>query len=162
MAEITPLTPGFELLSDHVVITDTDGVVLYANKAAVEKTGYSASEIIGKNPGKLWGGLMPKEFYESMWKTIFVDKKTFVGDVQNKKKDGSKYWAELRIFPVLDDRGDVSVFIGIEPDITERKEVSMKYSAEISGWSDRFVDRELKMVELKKEILSLKAAYEKK
>jgi PAS domain S-box-containing protein len=63
-------TEGFDLLSDHVVITDSNGNLLYANKAAQEKTGYAFDEMLGKNPGDLWGGQMPDDLYEGMWRTI--------------------------------------------------------------------------------------------
>lgn len=122
LEQIQALKNGFDLLSDHVVITDTDSHILYANKAVENKTGYSHDEIIGKRPGDLWGGAMPKEFYEKMWQTIKMEKKPFVGEVQNKKKDGTVFWQELHITPVLDASGEVKFFIGIEPDITDKKE----------------------------------------
>lgn len=57
-----------------------------------------------------------------MWHAIKVEKKPFVGEVQNKRKDGALYWQELHISPVLDREGTVRFFIGIEPNITDRKE----------------------------------------
>lgn len=116
------LISGFESVADHVVITDADANIIYMNAAAERITGFSREECIGKNPGDLWGGNMPKEFYEKMWTTIKKDKKPFVGEVQNKKKDGTFYWQEFHISPVLEKDGEVQFFIGIEPAITERKE----------------------------------------
>jgi len=120
--EINPLKAGFDLLRDHVIITDENANILYANKAAIENTGFSSEEIIGKNPGDLWGGVMPKEFYESMWNTIKVQKKPFVGEIKNKRKDGAEYWQEVHISPVLDKSGEAKFFIGIEPNITDKKQ----------------------------------------
>ncbi len=116
------LTVAFDAVSDHVVVTDKDGNILYANKAVEKATGFLLEEVIGKNPADLWGGNMPKEFYEKMWNTIKVEKKPFVGEVQNKRKDGTLYWQEIHISPVLDYREEVRFFIGIEPNITDRKE----------------------------------------
>lgn len=113
---------GFESVADHVVITDADANIIYMNAAAERITGFPREECIGKNPGDLWGGNMPKEFYEKMWTTIKKDKKPFVGEVQNKRKDGIRYWQEFHISPVLEKDGGVQFFIGIEPTITERKE----------------------------------------
>lgn len=121
LKEIQPLRKGFDLLVDHVVVTDENANILYANKAAQKNTGFSAQEIIGKNPGDLWGGNMPQDFYKTMWQTIKVGKKPFVGEVQNRKKDGTIYWQEVHITPVLDKKNQVRFFIGIEPDITDRK-----------------------------------------
>lgn len=121
LKELAPLKDVFDLAPDHVVITDENANILYANKVAVENTGFTPEEMIGRNPGDLWGGQMPKEFYEKMWHTIKVEKKPFVGEVQNQRKDKKDYWQELHIAPVLDRDGNVKFFIGIEPNITDRK-----------------------------------------
>lgn len=117
-----PLKDAFDLLDDHVVITDENGFILYANKAVERNTGYPQEEVLGKNPGDLWGGEMPHKFYENMWRVIKTEKKPFVGEVRNKRKDGTEYWQEIHITPVLDEDGAIRFFIGIEPNITDRKE----------------------------------------
>lgn len=121
-AQAAPLARGFDFVADHVVITDEHANILYANRAAEQNTGFSAGEMLGKTPGDLWGGRMPREFYDSMWRTIKGEKKPFVGEVRNVKKDGSEYWQELHISPILDERGNVKFFVAIEPNITDRKE----------------------------------------
>ncbi|TSC73890.1 MAG: NarL family signal transduction histidine kinase [Parcubacteria group bacterium Gr01-1014_48] len=120
--KIKPLARGFAKLGDHVVITDENACILYANKAMERTTGFSVDEVMGKNPGDLWGGKMPNEFYTRMWNTIKVEKKPFVGEVRNVRKNGEEYWQELHISPILDARGEVKFLIGIEPNITDRKE----------------------------------------
>ncbi len=119
---IQDMKRGFDAVSDHVIITDSNGNILYANQAAERNTGYSQGEMMGKNPGNLWGGGMPRDFYEKMWDAIKVKKQPFVGEVRNKRKDGTEYWQEIHISPVLWENGDIKFFIGIEPDITEKKE----------------------------------------
>jgi PAS domain S-box-containing protein len=108
--------------SDHIIITDHEGKILFANKAASKITGYEIKEIIGQTP-RLWGGLMPKSYYEKMWKTIKEDKKTFTGEIKNKRKSGEEYIAAVSISPVLSKRGNLLFFVGIERDITKEKEV---------------------------------------
>lgn len=125
--------PFLENIKDQVVITDADGTVQYANGATQEITGFLLHDILGKKAGKLWGGEMPREFYEKMWRTIKNEKKPFVGTVKNRRSDGSEYYAELRIYPVLDAyRREVCNFIGIEPDITERTQKEEKRNDFIS------------------------------
>ncbi len=109
-------------VSDHVIITDLDGYILYVNKAAEKLTGYSKKEMIGNRPS-LWGNQMPKEFYEKMWKTIKVDKKAFEAQITNRRKNGEEYIAEAAISPVLDKNDNILFFIGLERDITHEKEV---------------------------------------
>lgn len=158
--EIAALAEAFDLIDDHVVITDRDGRVIYANYAVQRNTGYRPDEVIGKKPGELWGGNMPKSFYENMWSTISDKKRPFVGEVKNKKKDGTEYWQEVRIFPILDKYSDVKFFIGIEPNIEARKtaegEAKRKFG-EMDKLNKFMVDREVKMAELKEEIAALKA-----
>jgi two-component system sensor histidine kinase/response regulator len=120
--KILPLKQGFEFLDDHVVITDEHANILYANKAVERNTGFTLEEVLGKNPGDLWGGQMPKEFYQHMWEVIKVKKQPFVAEVQNQKKDGTLYWQALHISPILGEKGEVKFFIAIEPNITEQKE----------------------------------------
>ena len=110
--------------SDHVVITDPEGLILYANKAVETITGFSPAETIGQKAGgpKLWGGLMGATFYEALWRTIKVEKKNFRGEVDNRRKNGELYTALASISPVLDKDNNLLFFVGIERDITEAKQ----------------------------------------
>lgn len=112
-----------EHASDLTVITDKDGIVLYANRAAIGITGYSMNEIIGKKSGVLWGRQMDSKFYQDFWNTVKKEKKIFIGEVLNKRKNGEKYYAEMRVSPIANDAGDVIFFVGLERDITQEKEV---------------------------------------
>ncbi len=106
---------------DHIIMTDTEGIVLYANKAAEKITGFSKAEIIGTKAGALWGGLMDKSFYKKLWRTIKINKKSFSGEIRNRRKNGEEYIALSSIAPVLDKNGNVEFFVGIERDITREK-----------------------------------------
>lgn len=158
--DIWPLTKGFDLMPDHVLITDPHGAILYANKAVQHNTGYSPEEILRKNPGDLWGGNMPKEFYEEMWRTISEFKRPFVGKVKNKRKDGTEYWQELRVFPVLDHAGAVKIYIGIEPNINLTKtqeDLKERYYRELEQVHGYLLEKARKMDELEKEVAELRA-----
>ncbi len=109
-------------VADHIVVTDADGFIRYANPAAEKITGFSFEEMKGNTP-RLWGGLMDGDFYEKMWKTIKVDKKTFEVELQNRRKNGEVYYAIARISPVLDDDGILTGFVATEEDITKIKEL---------------------------------------
>ena len=112
-----------ENTSDSIVVTDAEGITLYANKAAQKITGYSLEEVVGKKAGgrELWGGQMSKEYYTSLWKTIKEDKKPFFGEIKNKRKDSELYPAQIQINPVLDAAGEVTMFVCTEKDISEEK-----------------------------------------
>lgn len=122
-----------ENASDHIIITDVEGTTLYANKGAEKLTGFSKEEIVGNKAGdSLWGGQMENDFYKKMWHTIKVEKKTFKGEIINRRKNGKKYTAYSTVSPVLDGNGDVEFFVGIERDITREKEVEQAKSDFVS------------------------------
>lgn len=105
---------------NHIIITDVDGTILYANSAVERITGYNQEETIGNNP-RLWGQQMPLEFYQDLWKTIKKDKRPFSGEIINKRKNGEIYIAQAVISPVTNDQKDLIGFIGTEEDITKAK-----------------------------------------
>ncbi len=108
---------------DAIVITDKNGICLYVNDAAESMTGFSKEELIGRKLGTKnnWGGSMEKEFYDNLWRTIKEEKKSFLGEIKNRRKNGEEYDVELRITPILDNNDEVVFFVGIERDITEEK-----------------------------------------
>jgi PAS domain S-box-containing protein len=115
----------------HIIITDENGFIIYANKAAEETTGYNKKEMVNEKPS-LWGKQMPPSFYENLWKTVKIEKKKFAGEIINKRKNGSLYNSEIRIAPVLDENNEAKFFVAIERDITEQKEMDRAKSEFIS------------------------------
>lgn len=126
---------------EHVIFTDPEGVIIYANKAAERITGYSRGEMIGNRPS-LWGNQMSREFYEEMWHTIKVEKEIFHAEIVHKRKNSQLYTADLNIFPIIkkgkdsrnynadvyiipvaDKDSEIQFFVGIERDITEEKKL---------------------------------------
>lgn len=103
----------FKSIKDQVIVTDEDGVILYANNTLEETTGYTLAEVVGKKPS-VWGKQMPKEFYENLWRTIKSEKKPIAVRLNNKRKDGTLYSALLRITPVFDTAGNIKFYIGME------------------------------------------------
>lgn len=120
---------ALENTSDHAIITDPEGIVIYANKAAERITGYANHEILRKKIGALWGKQMSTEFYQKLWKTIKEEKKDFFGEIINRRKNGELYASLATISPVLDANRNVQYFVGIEVDITDRKEAERRLSA---------------------------------
>jgi two-component system sensor histidine kinase VicK len=109
--------------SDQVIITDVEGMVVYANPAVERITGYSPKEAVGKKAAALWKIPMMFPYYEKLWNTIKEQKIPFVGEIQNRRKDGREYTAVVSISPVLDKDKNIIFFVGIERDITKEKEI---------------------------------------
>lgn len=142
---------------NHIVITDVDGVIIYANKAAEALTGFTYLEMKGHTP-RLWGGLMPPEFYTVFWKTIKQDKLPFKGELTNRNKNGEAYQVIATVTPILEGEKLVA-FLGVEEDISAHSALEIEYkqkTTELERTNNLMVDRELRMVELKKQVEALK------
>lgn len=150
--EIKPLASVFDLLTVQAVITDENANILYMNHATEEKTGFSRVESIGKTPGDLWGGIESDEFFETMWKTIKVDKQSFVTSIHNRTKDGTDLYHQLSITPILDTKEAVKYFVAIEVDITKQIEAEQLLRNQVNTLLTVEVDREKKMKDLKDKL----------
>jgi PAS domain S-box-containing protein len=103
-----------------IVITDTDATIQWVNGAFVWLTGYTSAEAVGQNPRILKSGLQDGEFYRAMWDTI-LDGRVWRGELVNKRKNGTLYTEEMTLTPVKDTSGQVTHFVAIKQDISERK-----------------------------------------
>ncbi len=105
-----------------VVITNSEGEIEYVNPKFSEVSGYRFEEIYGKNPRILKSGIHTQEFYKNLWDTI-KSGETWTGEICNKRKDGSLYWENDLISPIVNDFNEITNFIKISEDITEKKRI---------------------------------------
>lgn len=110
--------------TNHTIITDANGVVLFANKAAEQITGYSQKEILGNTP-RLWGGMMDAAFYKDFWAKKLAGE-PFVGEITNRRKNGETYYSIAHISPIFGENKEVIGHIGTEEDITNRVALEKK------------------------------------
>jgi diguanylate cyclase (GGDEF)-like protein/PAS domain S-box-containing protein len=113
---------ALEAAANAIAITDTRGIIQWVNTAWVTLTGYTKEESIGQSPRIIKSEKHGAAFYKDMWNTILAGK-VWRGDLINKRKDGSLYFEEETITPVLDGNGNVTHFIAIKLDVTERTQV---------------------------------------
>ncbi len=105
---------------EGMVITDANNNILQVNKAFTEMTGYTAEEVIGKNPRLFQSGKQSREFYAAMWKSIH-ECGQWAGEIWNRRKNGEIYPEYLAITAVKNQDGIVSHYVASIVDITERK-----------------------------------------
>lgn len=114
----------FSNVIEHTVnpiqITDARGLMVYVNPAFERNSGYRRDELIGKNPSILSSGKHPKDFWSNVWQYILTGK-VWVGQLENKRKDGSAFHTELVISPIVDGNQKVVGFLGAHRDITDQK-----------------------------------------
>ncbi|OYT17747.1 MAG: hypothetical protein B7C24_01090 [Bacteroidetes bacterium 4572_77] len=118
--ELKKLSKAIEQSANVIVITDINGNVEYVNPKFTELTGYTAQEIIGKNPRILSAGTLAIEYYEKMWNEITAGK-TWEGEFYNKKKNGEYFWEKAVITSIKDDKDEITNYLAIKEDYTERK-----------------------------------------
>ena len=120
-AAVRRLTVAVESAANGIIITDRHGVILWTNPAFTEISGYPAEEALGQNPRLLKSGEHEPAFYWNLWEIILAGK-VWRGEVTNRHKDGQLYTIEQTITPVRDQAGQISQFVSIAQDITERKQ----------------------------------------
>jgi PAS domain S-box-containing protein len=117
--ELSLKSQALEAAANAVVITDREGIIQWTNHAFEVLTGYQRAEVIGQNPRVLKSGKHEATFYRTLWETILAGK-VWQGEMINKRKSGDLYTEEMTITPVLDESRNITGFIAIKSDVTER------------------------------------------
>jgi diguanylate cyclase (GGDEF)-like protein/PAS domain S-box-containing protein len=116
----------YEKIFDHakegIVITNRKGYIITVNTAFTNISGYSQEEVLGKRPSILKSGCHDFKFFVEMWARIHADG-SWIGEIWNQRKNGELYPTWLQIYALRNDQIDISYYVGIFMDITERKKL---------------------------------------
>ena len=118
--QLRKLSRAVEQTGSTIVITDTDGTIEYVNPKFTEITGYSLEEVLGQNPRILKSGFTAHEVYKQLWETVIAGKE-WHGELLNKKKNDELFWENVTISPIQNEHGEITHFVGVKEDITQRK-----------------------------------------
>ena len=113
---------ALEAAANAIVITNNKGVIEWANSAFTTFTGYTLDEAIGQTHRMLNSGEHDPAFYQDLWKTVLAGE-VWQGEITNRRKSGSLYTEEMTITPLKKSQGEVTHFIAVKQDITERKQM---------------------------------------
>ncbi|MBK1640560.1 hypothetical protein CKO12_01430 [Chromatium okenii] len=106
---------------EGIMVTTPDGTIVDVNDAFTRITGYPHDEVIGCNPRLLKSGHQPTEFYAAMWRTL-IEEGQWIGELWNRRKDGSLYAQMQTISAVRDPQGVTQHYVSLFSDITALKE----------------------------------------
>ena len=128
-----------------VVVTDLQGTITYVNDRFSATTQYSREEAIGRNYRIVNSGYHPKEFFQKMYDTIGKGG-VWHGEIRNQAKDGSIFWVDATIVPLLDSEGKPRQYITMRTDITERKrleEIRERLATVVESSDDAIIGKTL-------------------
>ena len=112
---------ALQAAANGITITDKEGKILWVNQAFTQLTQYSLEEAIGKNMRILKSGVQGAAYYQNLWETISSGN-VWQGEIINRRKDGSLYVEEMTITPVKAAGEEITHYIAIKQDVSERKE----------------------------------------
>ncbi len=104
-----------------IMIINVNEKIEYVNERFEKLTGYTKDEVLHESPRLLQSGKMPAEFYENMLQTLRGGK-PWQGELINKKKNGDLYWEDQYIAPVINQFGEITHYVAIKQDASERKQ----------------------------------------
>ncbi len=108
-------------ISSLVSKTDISGTITYVNEAFCKISQYTKEELLGKSHRIIRHPEVPKEVFVQMWQTL-TQKKIWKGTLRNRAKDGSSYFVEATIIPIMNHHNDVIEYISVRTDITKQME----------------------------------------
>ncbi|OGV74990.1 MAG: hypothetical protein A3K19_12095 [Lentisphaerae bacterium RIFOXYB12_FULL_65_16] len=111
------LATAVEQAAETIMITDTDGTILYVNPAFDKTSGYTREEAIGQNPRFLKSDKQNAEFYRRLWAAL-VAGEVWSGRMINKRKDGTLYEEDASISPMRDAAGTIVSYVAVKRDVT--------------------------------------------
>lgn len=110
---------AMESVASAIFITTSNGIIQYVNPAFTRLSGYASTEAAGRKPSILNSGEHDEAFYQNLWQTV-TSGRVWNGQITNRRRDGQLYVCEQSISPVKNAKGQITHFVSVQTDITER------------------------------------------
>ncbi len=128
-----------QTVDKYVITSTTDlfGTITSASQAFCDISGYSNTELIGRNHNLIRHPEMPSTLFQELWQTI-QSGQVWQGEIKSLKKNGDFYWVDASIEPMRDSNGDVTGYMAVRQDITDKKHVeNLTITDELTGAYNR-------------------------
>ncbi len=138
MSQIQKLLLALDGSPASVIITDPQGLIEYVNSKFCKVTGYTREEVIGNKTNILKSGYHEPDLYKNLWTTINSGLE-WNGEFLNRKKNGELFWEAASISPIKNSKGDITNYVSVKEDITEKKlqlEKLLRYQNLLNGVSE--------------------------
>ena len=119
--ELSKLSKAVAQSPVEILITDVRGIIEYVNPMFTDLSGYARHEVLGTHINDLKTAWTNKRLLREIWQTL-IKGNSWHGDMMNQHKNGRQYWIRFSISPVRDNAGQITHFIGIGEDITQKRE----------------------------------------
>jgi len=119
--ELVILQQYKNLIDNNIIVSKADvrGNIIFVNDKFCEISGYERDELLGKPHSIVRHEDMEASLFEDMWDTIKNKKKTWTGQVKNKRKDGRAYYVDAIISPILNQDGEIIEYIALRYDVSD-------------------------------------------
>ena len=122
---VQELSQVVEQSPEAVFIVDLAARILYVNDAFVAASGYERDELIGQDPRMLKSQKTPEATFKALWESL-AQGRVWSGELVNQRKDGSECVVFAVISPMRDSDGQITRYVAIEQDITEKKRLGLE------------------------------------
>ena len=135
---VRQLSSALEQSPVSVLITDTETRIIYVNNTFTRFSGLDLDKVIGATPFEITRGQIPVKNNQDLWDSV-KSGKIWKGELEYTMNEGSKVWLSITVSPIFDENQQVTNFVGILEEITERKiyEQDLKRAKEQAEKSDR-------------------------
>lgn len=137
----------YALTSSAIVsITDKQGIIKYVNDNFVKISGYNRQELIGSPHSIVNSGYHSQQFFKNLWETISSGN-IWRNEIRNRAKNGTQYWVDTYIIPLLDKEKKPYQYISIRSDIMHQKQIEAEL-AELNKQLEERVKKRTQDLEL--------------
>jgi len=120
------LSASVEQANEAIIVTDSSGIITYANPAFAELTGYSSEEATGHSSNIIKSDQHKDHFYNDIWSTISSGH-PWQSRIVNRRKDGSNYAAMLTISPIKNGKGEITHYVGSQQNLEEYEKLEKQF-----------------------------------